>query len=294
MPVQTVKLQGKEELEKLREKLLHTKGIQREQPTNEWEAFRMRYKDATIIGYTSGKVVINKKSAYRLVSNLLRKIGGRANEKYDFILGTDEAGKGEWLGPLVISGVAMTPKEANTLKIKGVMDSKELSKKKLMTLYSFIKNAFTASRYHIINLPPVKFNRKFKEIHKDQKNLNDLLAWGHTQCIKTILPHLTRKDLKINVIIDEFDRVKSTKRMQKLQTDKKLTILQEPGAEVHIPVAAASILARGEREKWITEYSEKNNINLRKLTPEEVYGREDRHEISKVAYLKSYVRESNN
>lgn len=289
MVLRVVKLNRKE-LGKLKRKLSEMKEIQVEEPTNQWEVFRMRYKNATIVGYSSRKVVISEERALPLISKILEGMKGKRKAKYGFLIGTDEAGKGEWLGPLTIGGVALKPDEISKLRIKGVMDSKDLSMNKLIELYDFIKNSFPSSRYNTFSLPPSKFNKQLRIFRKRGKNLNHLLAWGHSKCIKGLLKQLPIGENRTRIIVDEFDRVKLANQLDSLRKQSKVTILQEKGAESHIPVAAASILARGKREKWIDRYSKKNKVDLRKLTPEAAFKRKDRDKIAKLTYLESYVK----
>jgi len=50
---------------------------------------------------------------------------GGLNE-YVAYIGSDEAGKGEWLGPLIVAAVALSRQQRSYLVTQGVMDSKEL------------------------------------------------------------------------------------------------------------------------------------------------------------------------
>lgn len=278
----------KEKIEKLREELEKKEGIRFTETTNQYEVFRLKYKNGTVVAYSSGKIVINRDSAFQFISHLVEKMGEKQGE-YDLIIGTDEAGKGEWLGPLVVGAVALTPKEERELKSRGVMDSKELSKNNLIDLYELIRRKIDSSHFSVVNITPSMFNKKIKKLREEERNLNDLLAWGHTKCVEEILGNLPIKKLRIKVIIDEFDRIKAAEQMQQLTNLRSITLIQEAGAEVHIPVAAASILARGKREKWITKYSQSRGIDLRKLSPVAAYKRKDKEKISKISYLRSHL-----
>lgn len=281
----------KEKIEELRKRLEKEEGVRFIETTNQYEVFRLKYKNGTVVAYSSGKIVINRDSAFRSISNLVEKLGEVQGE-YDLIIGLDEAGKGEWLGPLVVGGVALSPKEEKELGAKGVMDSKELSKNNLIDLHDLIKEKIDPSHFNVVNITPSSFNKKIKKLWGEGKNLNDLLAWAHTKCVEEILRNLSIKELKIKVIIDEFDRMKTAERMKRLTNLRSITLIQEAGAEVHIPVAAASILARGKRETWIDKYSQKQEINLRELTPEAAYKRKDKEKFSKISYLQTYLSDA--
>lgn len=54
-------------------------------------------------------------------------------------IGTDESGKGDFFGPLVIAGVLVDEKNAQHFLNLGIKDSKKLSDKKMLTLSVEIK-----------------------------------------------------------------------------------------------------------------------------------------------------------
>ena len=69
-----------------------------------------------------------------------------------FIAGVDEAGRGCALGPLVV-GIAVIKKEnESNLKKLGVKDSKDLSEKKRIEIYSELKNLVEFKSIHITNV----------------------------------------------------------------------------------------------------------------------------------------------
>jgi ribonuclease HIII len=106
--------------------------------TNPYESFRIRYSEGLVVGYTSGKIVANTPVAAELVSQAIQRLG-KDEMGYEVIIGSDEAGKGEWLGPITIAAVALTPEQSNLLIAKGVMDSKMLSTPRILELVGPIK-----------------------------------------------------------------------------------------------------------------------------------------------------------
>lgn len=95
--------------------------------------------------------------------------------KYVAIVGSDEAGKGEWLGPLTVAAVALTPEQSSYLITQGVMDSKELKIEKIIELSDIIRKKCLS--YHVITITPKKFNLLLLEVKREGKSLNDILAW---------------------------------------------------------------------------------------------------------------------
>ena len=95
-------------------------------------------------------------------------------------IGTDESGKGDFFGPLVIAGVLVDEKNAELFKNLGIKDSKKLTDKKMLTLSVEIKKLAPHSVIMISNT-------KYNELYANIKNLNKLLAWGHARAIENIL-----------------------------------------------------------------------------------------------------------
>ena len=160
------------------EHLVNEKHLKKANLTNEYELLRVKDKNLNIVLYKSGKLVHNGNNAsIEFLNAILRK-----EEKYDYILGSDETGKGEWYGPLVVVATALKPDEILELRKLGVMDSKDIKKPKLLKLAkNMIKMDFL--RYSVI-LPPKTYNERYNEFNKENKSLNDLMAWAHSKVIK--------------------------------------------------------------------------------------------------------------
>lgn len=204
----------------------------------------------------------------------------------DIIIGSDEAGKGEWLGPLCAAAVALTKKQDKYLTTQGVMDSKELKMDKILELAEVIKN--NCISHYVVAITPMRFNELLGEVKNEGKSLNDMLAWAHATAIYNIYKSLPERD-KINnikVIIDEFDRIKTEARLKKVTMLPKIQLEQKPRAEQEIAVAAASILARSAREEWIDRESRKLDLDLRKLSPVDVLSYKNANYFAKISFLK--------
>jgi len=183
---------------------------------------------------------------------------------------------------LVIAAVALTPKQSRLLQSLGVMDSKEVPLERLSELASEIESSCSSSRVLLIS--PKTFNERFEELKKEGKNLNDLMAWGHSKVIAEVYNEIT-SDTPIRVVVDEFARVKTEYRLSRVIPIEEVELIQRPHAEDEIAVAAASILARESRETWIDMFSDKKGIDLRNLSIPEVFKREDKNTFSKIQYL---------
>ena len=149
-------------------------------------------------------------------------------------IGTDESGKGDFFGPLVIAGVMVDEKAAKIFLDAGIKDSKKVTDKKILTLEPLIKEN---SVYSVIAIS----NPKYNELYGKIKNLNRLLAWGHARVIENVLTEQTCE----YVLSDQFGD-ESLIKSALMEKGKTVRLEQMHRAESDIAVAAASILARAE------------------------------------------------
>ena len=97
-------------------------------------------------------------------------------------IGTDEAGKGDYFGPLVCAAVFVDRESAATLRQLGVRDSKTLSDRRIRELAEQIRR-MPEIRHAVTAINPRKFNELYERFRHEGKNLNSLLAWGHARSI---------------------------------------------------------------------------------------------------------------
>lgn len=206
--------------------------------------------------------------------------------EYVAYIGSDEAGKGEWLGPLVVTAVALSKQQRSYLVTQGVMDSKELRLDVITELAKIIQKSCLS--YHVVTISPFSFNARMKEVKSEGRSLNDLLAWGHQQAIGDVFEELTRKGItgKIKLSIDMFDRIKTEDRLKRIIDLRKFDLDHRPKAESETSVAAASIVARAVRELWIDEKSKELHLDLRRLSVNEAILHSDANSFAKLSFLK--------
>jgi ribonuclease HIII len=271
-------------LGKLKEVLEESKGVVSKPVTNPHESFRASYMGAEIVVYTSGKIVMNKNEGAELMREALAHVLTE-DADYDFVIGSDEAGKGEWLGPLCVSAVALNPIQERLLVGLGVMDSKDVPLSKISDLAQTIHHESLG--HSTILVSPESFNSKIADFHKEGKNLNDLLAWAHAKAISELLDSLPKLDSedRVRIIVDEFDSRKTEYRLSRVIGLDRFELIQKHNAEEETPVAAASIIARNAREQWIEEASLRTGFDLRTLSLEHAKKRDDIISIAKVTYL---------
>jgi ribonuclease HIII len=149
-------------------------------------------------------------------------------------IGTDESGKGDYFGPLVVAGVYVPDEQQDVLKELGVRDSKRFSDNRVREMSDLIKKGY---KHSIVAIGPEKYN----ELYSKLRNLNRLLAWAHARAIENILEEVACEQ----AITDQFgDKLFVENAMMKM--GRHIELIQRPKAEEDMAVAAASILARAE------------------------------------------------
>jgi ribonuclease HIII len=174
-------------------------------------------------------------------------------------IGTDESGKGDYFGPLVVAGVCLNKTIGEKLAGLGIKDSKKLSDKKVLSLIPAIRQFSLFS--DVVAIGPEKYN----ELYQKTKNLNTLLAWGHARVIENILTNIDCH----YALTDQFGD-KSLVEKALMARGKQVTLEQRPRAEEDIAVAAASVLARGEFLLRLEALSKKEGTALPKGASDQV------------------------
>ena len=170
-------------------------------------------------------------------------------------IGTDESGKGDYFGPLVVAGVFILDEQQKVLAELGVKDSKRLSDNRVREFADLIKRGY---KHSLVVIGPEKYN----ELYSKLRNLNRILAWAHSRAIENLLEevHCTL------AVTDQFgDKVYVLNALMK--KGRNIELIQRPKAEEDLAVAAASILARAEFLKRLYFLSQDIGIDLPKGSP---------------------------
>lgn len=222
--------------------------------------FQAKKIGITCTFYTSGKLVVQGKESpafieYYLEPEILKAFTYTYSEllvDYTPRIGVDEAGKGDFFGPLCIAGVYAGEAEIRALLEIGVKDSKTLSDVQIVKLASQIKRL---TAHHIIAISPFKYN----QLYESFKNLNLLLAWGHATAIETLVSKTGCR----TALIDQFSKDALVERALK-QKNIAMQLTQRTKAESDPVVAAASILARAAFVEGIAKLSTEIEFELPK------------------------------
>ncbi len=163
--------------------------------------------------------------------------------EYNEYIGTDETGKGDYFGPLVVAGMYVNEKIKNELVNLGVRDSKELGDVQINKIANQIEKKYK-DYFSVIVINPEKYN----QLYESFKNVNKLLNWAHSKVIENLL---ATHQVKF-VITDQFS--KSNLNISNKMEFSNIEFIQMPRAEKHIGVAAASILARHKMNIWFDKH----------------------------------------
>src|SRR5499433_1824333 len=186
----------KEQAAKLRS-LLEELGF--EFSPKEYTLFFAQKNRLSVAAYEKGpKVLVQGKGAEEFVQfELEPKILGEAKLGYEEVhspemfephFGVDESGKGDFFGPLVISGVYVDREIARKLLDSGVVDSKRISSDTRIRALADTIRKTSQGLVETVLIGPDKYN----ELYENFENLNRLLGWGHARVIENLLERKPR------------------------------------------------------------------------------------------------------
>lgn len=189
---------------------------------------------------------------------------------WDAWIGTDEAGKGDYFGPLVVAAVYVDAECRETFSDLGITDGKTLSNRRVRDLAELMHHHY---KRHIVVVKrmPNEYNSVYNEFRRRGQNLNHLLASLHAKAMHTLATRMGAK----HVLVDRFskDDLITAQLRQQVNGESHLQhvtscdpfgmeIRQVPKAERDIAVAAASIVARDAFLNAMETLSEKYEICL--------------------------------
>lgn len=211
--------------------------------------WHIKNQDFSATFYNSSKFVVQGKNIGALLEKLGEKFDIRSQEGKkagspdcspscppvlmpSTYIGTDESGKGDFFGPLVVAGALIEEKNRQLFLDLGIKDSKTLKDADMIKMALQIQKHSTHS---VISMS----NAKYNELYANFKNLNKLLAWGHARVIENIL----EKQPCEYALSDKFGDESLIKNAL-MKHGKTINLEQRVRAESDIAVAAASVLAR--------------------------------------------------
>lgn len=203
----------------------------------------------TIHGYRTGKLLLAGERAEEWATHLRAEVAPTAAppEKYPMPeaatrgvrIGVDEAGKGDYFGPLVVAGVVVDEASAQRLRSMGVKDSKRLTDDAILRLAETVRaNVLRPSQAEVITISPLRYNT----LHQKLGSVNKILGWAHARAIESLLE---ANPTCATAVSDQFGDERYV-RSALMERGRRIELVSIPKAEREISVAAASVLARAE------------------------------------------------
>ena len=240
-------------------------------PESEWRQvpharYSVKALGVVLTCYKSGKLVVQGSQHESFVAKFLSDASPSAKKQAkpddpeltfeNFSLGSDETGKGDYFGPLVVAACAASPDQREALEEIGVTDSKALSDARAQRMAGLIESAFD---HAIVQLGPEEYN----ETHRSTGNVNVILAKMHAEALSQLA---RRNPETATIVVDRFTTTGSVaKAVQATGTSiEGIRWIEIPRAERHPVVAAASILARAAFLEGLAACSESCGSDLHK------------------------------
>ena len=167
--------------------------------------------------------------------------------------GSDESGKGDFFGPLVVCCAyvderisaaideftyTVTDRNDNVRKLKlEVKDCKRMSDTQVLVAGAKLRALLGEDGYAVVKLGPAAYNRLYAKI----QNINRMLAWAHGTAIEELLQ---KKRSVTRVVVDQFAPTEATINRALKPLGRSAVIDQYHKAESDPAVAIASVIAR--------------------------------------------------
>lgn len=236
--------------------------------TPPYAIFQAQEEDTVITLYESGKAMFQGKSA-DVDAKMWKEVGGsmltdiqKEIEKeytdyyYVSAIGSDEVGKGDYFGPLIVTSTYVSEDDIVFLEQLGIKDSKKLTDDKILKIVpELIKRIPYASI--------ILSNKEYNEKYNNEYNMNKINAILHNKALLSLT-----KENKYHydyIIVDEF--AKERKYYEYLSDTKEvqrgITFLTK-AEDKNLAVACASVISRFIFIKELDKLSDSIHIPLPK------------------------------
>jgi ribonuclease HII len=175
------------------------------------------------------------------------------NNKSKIIVGVDEAGRGPVLGPLVMVALAVKEEDQKKLEWMGVKDSKLLSHQVREDLFERIKDVVHDFRIEVIEPDAIDLS-----LTDANSNLNWLEAETSARLVSQLNPDQIILDCP-SINLSAYKNYFSAKLSEGVRKSSELLVEHKADLN-YISVAAASVIAKVIRDRWIE--SQKNEIGI--------------------------------
>jgi ribonuclease HIII len=229
----------------------------------DYARFAFKGPKVNVVGYKSGKVVIQGKGTEEFIVDVLEpQVTGEARFGYDEVhhpewfeshAGLDESGKGDFFGPIVCATVIADRAAVEAWLKAGIRDSKKISDGPIVKLDQMIR-ATPGVVVEVVFCGMRKYNELMA---KPGANVNRLMAWQHAKALEVALK---KKPVKWG-LLDQFSKQPLVQRYFK---DTDFDLQMRTRAESDPVVAAASVVARAEYVRQMGKLSDRFGQKLQK------------------------------
>jgi ribonuclease HIII len=231
-----------------------------------------------------------KSSLRPLIQGVLGKADDAKREEshdWDLWAGTDESGKGDFFGALVVAGFILEKEKQPELLKLGVKDCKLLKDEEVIDIAKKIHSRFK-DNIEVLILYPEKYNELYKKFRQNNQKLNEMLAWMHSR----VIMNLQKKHDFDGAVVDKFASDKTL--VNSLIGMKEIKLLHKIKAEDDLAVATASIIARYHFLNSIKSLSKKFGLDFPKGASNKVikvgkdfaeqFGKDRLNEVAKIHF----------
>ena len=160
-------------------------------------------------------------------------------EDYAPHAGSDESGKGDYFGPLVVCCAYADSELIDKMAELGVRDCKQMTDKAVLATGAALRKLLGDDGYSVVKLMPPAYNRLYAKM----RNVNRILAWAHATAIEGLLE---KRPGCGRVVVDQFAPTEATILRALKPKGRQAQVVQRHKAESDMAVAAASVIAREE------------------------------------------------
>ncbi|WP_017379874.1 ribonuclease HIII [Paenisporosarcina sp. TG-14] len=233
--------------------------------------FAAKLSDTSITVYKSGKVLFQGGGASREAmrwGTVQEKAGKKVSStKGDTlpegfalksVLGSDETGTGDFFGPMTVAACYVPADKIELIQFLGVKDSKMLTDDLMRKMAPDLKTSLT---YNILVLG----NEKYNTVQASGWSQGKIKALLHNQALKHVLTKIA-PDKPEFILIDQFaergiyyNHIKAEKEII-----RENVLFSTKAEQLHVSVAAASILARVAFLEEMDKLSQKAGVTIPK------------------------------
>lgn len=233
--------------------------------------FAAKLSDTSITAYKSGKVLFQGSGSSREAmrwGTVEQKTSIKSSSAKgdvlpkDFalksVIGSDETGTGDFFGPMTVAACYVPADKIELVQLLGVKDSKMLTDNLMRKIAPDLKSTLT---YSILVLG----NEKYNTVQAKGWSQGKIKALLHNQALKHVLSKIAPEKPEF-ILIDQFaergiyyNHVKAEKEII-----RENVLFSTKAEQLHVSVAAASILARVAFLEEMDKLSEKAGVTIPK------------------------------